>query len=755
MHLFLKRSVTRTIMSSSTSKIAQPKWIKPDAIKEQPALKLYNSLTRNKDEFVPISKSRKVTWYSCGPTVYDAAHMGHARNYVTIDINRRILEDYFGYDVDFVQNVTDIDDKIIIRARQEHLFEKYVSECSKVDDACLKKVKEAILAYISSKVDSKIETIESYNEWEKKIDLGKVKVEDPKLAMHVAAVRKAVDALNGHDQKPVREFLDAVKDVLVPVLDSEFGASITDPEVFRKLAAYWERSFNEDMRRLNVRAPTVTTRVSEYVDEIITFVKRIIDNGYAYVTDDGSVYFDTVRFDSAPNHDYAKCQPWNRGQHDLIADGEGALSSSSGKRSANDFALWKASKAGEPQWESPWGAGRPGWHIECSVMASDVLGSTIDIHSGGIDLAFPHHDNELAQSEACFENSQWVNYFLHTGHLHIEGQKMSKSLKNFITIEEALEKYSVRQMRLAFAFTQWNNQLDFKESAMAEVRAWEQSVGNYFRTVRALIHESMEKDVTTRQSAPEAQLRRELAEVVERGHVQLCDNLSVGLVLRGVADIVGKANVYIAERGKDVRIEVLSEIARYATKMISLIGIEVRSDGLGWKEAEKSTGEGFEEDVLPYVRCLSHFRDEIRQLARNNASSKEILRLADVLRDEHLVKLNVILEDRQEGPALVKFIDENERKRLVEEQAERTKREQQRKAAAEEARKRDAARREKARVPAEVMFLQSAEYSAWDENGVPVSDASGEPLSKSMKKKLLKQWQQQKKLNEEFKEEST
>lgn len=152
---------------------------------------------------------------------------------------------------------------------------------------------------------------------------------------------------------------------------------------------------------------------------------------------EGSVYFDISGFTTSnEKHVYAKLCPWAVGNAKLTDEGEGALGAQlGGKKAACDFALWKNSKPGEPAWDSPWGTGRPGWHIECSAMASDVLGETLDIHSGGIDLAFPHHDNEIAQSEAAFQRHQWVNYFLHSGHLHIEGQKMSKSLKNFITIK--------------------------------------------------------------------------------------------------------------------------------------------------------------------------------------------------------------------------------------------------------------------------------------------------------------------------------
>ena len=250
--------------------------------------------------------------------------------------------------------------------------------------------------------------------------LTKLKSDHEKFSMHLTALTtscEAIDTANKSLSSPSSssstsssaDLLKATEPVLAPYLDKQIGSSVTDPAIYRSLPAQFEKSFMDDMAKLRVEPPTTLTRVTEYVPEIIAFVEKIIKNGYAYATEDGSVYFNVKDFDGVKSnatedqgewkHTYAKLQPWSKGDSKLLEEGEGSLTSGSGKRSQSDFALWKASKPGEPAWESPWGKGRPGWHIECSVMASEVLGQQMDIHSGGSDLAFPHHDNEIAQSE--------------------------------------------------------------------------------------------------------------------------------------------------------------------------------------------------------------------------------------------------------------------------------------------------------------------------------------------------------------------
>ena len=320
----------------------------------------------------------------------------------------------------------------------------------------------------------------------KALDEGKTAGDkEAKTKMHIRTVLSASEAMQKSDIA-LEDFYIKTQDILLPYLDSLHGSLINadDHTIFTKLTKKYETRFMEDVRTLNCLDPDVVTRVTEYIPQIIGFVEKIMQNGFAYRTSDNSVYFDIIAFEAAGNH-YARLEPWNRNNQDLQADGEGALTKkTTEKKSDADFALWKSSKPGEPSWQSPWGKGRPGWHIECSAMASDTLGGHIDIHAGGIDLAFPHHDNELAQSEAFWLDRshkyqhQWVNYFLHMGHLSIQGSKMSKSLKNFTTIREALGRgeWTPRSLRIVFLLGGWHDGIELTESFVKEGTIWEEKL---------------------------------------------------------------------------------------------------------------------------------------------------------------------------------------------------------------------------------------------------------------------------------------
>lgn len=312
-------------------------------------MKLYNTLTRTKEEFVPIEEG-KVKMYVCGPTVYNYIHIGNARPFIIFDTLRRYLE-YRGFDVTYVQNFTDVDDKIIKRGHEEQI----------------------------------------------------------------------------------------------------------SPE---EVASKYINEYFVDADGLGIKRANVHPRVTDNIEQIIAFVKELEDKGYAYEVN-GDVYFDTKKFEG-----YGKLSKQN--QDDLEAGAR--IEVNSQKRHPMDFVLWKSKKEGEPGWDSPWGEGRPGWHIECSVMSNRYLGETIDIHAGGQDLAFPHHENEIAQSEAR-SGKVFSNYWVHNGYININNEKMSKSKGNFFTVRDISEKYDLEIVRFFMLSAHYRNPVNFSDEMLSQAKA--------------------------------------------------------------------------------------------------------------------------------------------------------------------------------------------------------------------------------------------------------------------------------------------
>jgi len=312
-------------------------------------MKLYNTLTKRKEEFVPL-KPGEVKMYSCGPTVYNYFHIGNARPFIVFDVLRRFLE-YRGYKVTFVQNFTDIDDKMIKRANEE-------------------------------------------------------------------------------------------------------GTTVFE------IAERYIKEYYVDARGLGITDATIAPRATQNIDAIIDMIKTLVDKGYAYVVD-GDVYYKTSRFE-----EYGKLSGHNL--EDLEAGAR--IDVDERKENAMDFALWKAQKPGEPAWDSPWGKGRPGWHIECSAMANRFLGETIDIHSGGQDLIFPHHENEIAQSEAC-NGKIFARYWLHNGFININNEKMSKSKGNFFTVRDIVKHFDYEVVRFFLLSAHYRSPINFSDAMLEQARS--------------------------------------------------------------------------------------------------------------------------------------------------------------------------------------------------------------------------------------------------------------------------------------------
>ena len=618
-------------------------------------LLVYNSLTRTKTRFIPKDPS-KITWYQCGPTVYDVSHVGHARTYVSLDIIRRIMKNYLGYNVILCQNVTDIDDKIIIRSS------------------------------------------------EKKIP-------------------------------------------------------------FRDLAQKFENEFLDDMKALGVQLPDIMTRVSEYVPEIVQYIEKLIAKGLAYESN-GSVYFSTSAFQEK-GHTYGKLKPECIGNSELLAEGEGSLcSSQTEKKSNSDFVLWKKQKEHndtgvvEPSWASPWGQGRPGWHIECSVMSASAMNQfgdgNLDIHAGGVDLKFPHHENEIAQSEAYLGCHQWVNYWFHTGHVEIRGLKMSKSLKNFVTIQQALEVYTSRQIRFCFLLHKYNDPMEYGDKSMTNAVHIEHIFAEFFHNVKALL-----RRMSTYGNQKFAELELNMSNFLEESKVNvrtaLMDDFDTPKAIGSLLELVKKCNKYMEE--SNISTVVLSSAARYLTEMFVIFGVIQDSSDIGFpfennnnNNHSSGTNDSISSEKLltPFLDVLTKFRETVR-IAAISGDTNAVLIAADNLRDMILPDLGVRMEDKGTGKDVVTVwkLDGPEtlkKEKLIKEELKKAKELQKLEAANKLQQK-----NEKAKIPPNQMFLDKTDlYSQFDNEGLPTLDNLGQPLSKSSLKKNQKEYEQQKKLHEEY-----
>ncbi|XP_059166910.1 cysteine--tRNA ligase, cytoplasmic-like isoform X2 [Physella acuta] len=710
-------------------KRSQPKW-EPPSNEGKTKLKLFNSLTRQKEVFIPQS-GNTIKWYNCGPTVYDAAHMGHARSYISFDILRRVLSDYFKFDIFYCMNITDIDDKIIVRARQQYLLQQYID--SKPSPDQVKQDVESSLKRLNSKIADET---------------------DPDKLNMLTKMQQKVMALMDSGDAGQNVRLEEISDVLAPWLDKTKGSGVTDNSIFSSLPKYWEEEFHKDMEALNVLPADVLTRVSEYIPEVVEYIQKIITNGYAYESN-GSVYFDTTAFDTSPNHFYAKMVPEAYGDKKALAEGEGELTAteSGEKRNATDFAVWKASKPGEPSWDSPWGKGRPGWHIECSVMASDVLGESMDIHSGGFDLKFPHHDNELAQAEAYFEHDHWVRYFIHSGHLTIDGCKMSKSLKNFITIREVLNKYTARQIRLLYLLHAWKDTLDYSEKTMDVALEFEKTLSEFFLNVKDCVRSvpSSGTAAWSKWTEEEVKLNEKFQAKRQGVHEALCDNVDTRGAMDNLRELVSVGNSYMsAARSKQrvVNRSLLMNIAGFITEILKTFGAIPKDQSIGFPQGG-SQSTNVEEVVMPYLSAFADFRDKIRSIAKET-KDVAVLKECDKLRDTVLPELGVRLEDHEGAPTIIKLVD---RETLMKERAEKQRLEEKKLLEKEKLKQEQLAKEAQKRIPPWEMFKKETDkYSKFDEKGIPTHDTKGEEIGNKALKKLLKLYGiQEKKYNDYLK----
>ena len=459
-------------------------------------MKIFNTMTRSKEEFKPLEEG-KVKMYVCGPTVYNYIHVGNARPFIIFDTLRRYLE-YRGYEVTYVQNFTDVDDKIIKRGHEENIPPEEVAK----------------------------KYIEEY-------------------------------------------FVDA--------------------------------------DGLGIKRATVHPQVTNNIEEIIEFVKELEDKGYAYAVN-GDVYFDTQKF-----KDYGKLSGIK--QDELEAGSR--IEVNDQKRHPMDFVLWKAKKEGEPGWMSPWGEGRPGWHIECSVMSRRYLGDTIDIHAGGQDLKFPHHENEIAQSEAR-SGKTFSNYWMHNEYININNEKMSKSKGNFFTVRDISKLYDLEIVRFFMLSTHYRNPINFSDEILNQSKAGLERLYNAKERVEFIISK-LSDDA---ENAEELKLEEELNSFRQRFIEAMDDDLNTADAVSIIFELAKFMNSNVNEKStKEFAKKVLDEFNEL-TGVLNVVN--------------KKQDDMLDEEVEKLIE------------ARTQAKKNKDFKLADEIRDELLNK-GIILEDTRQG----------------------------------------------------------------------------------------------------------
>ncbi|WP_363316612.1 cysteine--tRNA ligase [uncultured Phascolarctobacterium sp.] len=473
-------------------------------------IKVYNTLTKQKEEFVPITPG-KANIYVCGVTPYNHPHVGNARPFVTWDVIRRFLE-HEGYDVTHVQNFTDVDDKIINTANKEGV--QWFDICNRYID-----------------------------------------------------------------------------------------------------------SYFEVMDKLNVRRAHVYPRVSEHINDIIATVQCLIDNGYGYVVD-GDVFYSVEKFKY-----YGQLS--GRNLEDMLAGAR--VDVDDRKRNPMDFALWKSAKPGEPAWESPWGPGRPGWHIECSTMSMKYLGESFDFHGGGSDLIFPHHENEIAQSEGCTGIHPFVHYWLHNGFITVNEEKMSKSLGNFFMVIDILEHYDPETLRFFIVSTHYRSPLDFSDARLTEAQ---KSLAR-LRQAQETLGELSEM-MSAGPTADSLALRDKVKELREAFMEAMRDDFNTALAISHMFALAKEINIYhkaVVDAGIKPDGKLVALLNDVLAEMCSIIGVLEKTAA----PAAEESGDSKEAELVEMLIAM-------RQDARKNKNYA----LADELRNK-LSEIGIVLQDTPQG----------------------------------------------------------------------------------------------------------